>query len=95
MRNRLAARLQRAIGLRNDPLVVILITQIANANYPLRPDARSMLMPIIDRREIRRLTRAFLEHGCGTIDGLYHAIWGMSASDYVARLDEQHGSTSP
>lgn len=89
MRNRLAARLQRAVGIRNDPLLVVLVAELANANYPAGAHEPRTLKPIIEHSEIRRLTQAFLDNGAGTIGGLYHAIWGMSANDYVARLDEK------
>jgi hypothetical protein len=87
MRNRLAAQLQRATGLPKDPFVLLLITQIADANYPAVLPEPPIIEPVIALPEIRRLTTAFLERGAGTIGGLFHLIWGMSASEYVARLD--------
>ena len=36
-----------------------------------------ILEPVIELREIRRLTTAFLERGAGTIGGLFHLIWGI------------------
>jgi hypothetical protein len=89
MRNRLAAQLQRVTGLRKDPFVLLLIAQIADANYPTVPAESPIIEPVIDLPEIRRLTSAFLERGAGTIGGLFHSIWGMSASEYVARLNKQ------
>jgi hypothetical protein len=88
MRNRLAAQLQRATGLQKDPFVLLLITQIADANYPTVAAEPPILEPVIELREIRRLTTAFLERGAGTIGGLFHLIWGISASDFVARLNQ-------
>jgi hypothetical protein len=88
MRNRLVAQLQRATGLPKDPFVLLLITQIADANYPTVPAAPPIVEPVIALPEIRRLTTAFLERGAGTIGGLFHLIWGMSAREYVAHLNE-------
>jgi len=87
--NRLARRLKRAIGLPDNPLVLLLIAQIAKANYPSGSGKPKILTPVIDQPEISRLTTAFLERGVGTLGTLYRSIWGMSPRAYVAQQDQQ------
>ena len=94
-RNRLAARLRRSIGLPDNPLILLLVSQVAKANYPKNADPPLTLAPVVDQREVVRVTTEFLERRVGTIGTLYRAIWGMSPRVYVAqleaRLGEEHG----
>jgi hypothetical protein len=87
-RNHLARRLERAIGQPHNPLVFLLVAQIAKANYPSGSDQPTILAPIIDQHEIASLTAAFLDHGVGTLGTLYMSIWGMSPRAYVAEQDQ-------
>jgi hypothetical protein len=90
-RNRLAARLQRTIGLPDNPLILLLVSQVAKANYPDNADPPLILTPVIGRQEVARVTADFLERGVGTIGTLYRAIWGMSPRVYVAQLEANAG----
>ena len=101
-RNRLAARLRRTIGLPDNPLILLLVSQVAKANYPRSSDPPLILAPAVDQLEVARVTADFLERGVGTIGTLYRAIWGMSPRAYVAQLQEnlgdepkQAGTTGP
>ncbi|MGO9876598.1 MAG: hypothetical protein ACLPVY_22720 [Acidimicrobiia bacterium] len=87
-RNHLARRLQRTIGLPDNPLVRLLVAQIAKANYPTGSEEPKILAPVIDQPEISRLTTAFVDRGVGTLGTLYRSIWGMSPRAYVAQQDQ-------
>ena len=88
-------RLQRAIGLPDNPLLVFLVAQIAKANYPPDADPEPILVPVVDRREIARVTAEFLERKVGTVSTLYRAIWGMGTRAYISRFEEIRGDEPP
>jgi len=87
-RKRLAARLRRAVGLPDNPLILLLVSQVAKANYPRGSTPPLILAPVVDQQEVARATADFLDRGEGTIGTLYRAIWGMSPRAYVAQLEE-------
>ena len=90
-RNRLDRRLRRAIGLPDNPLILLLVSQVAKANYPRGADPPPILAPVIDQQAVARVTAAFLDRRVGTISTLYRAIWGIGPRAYVARLQPDLG----
>lgn len=87
----MSRRLDQAIRLPGNPLVLLLVAQIAKANYPNGSDEPQILAPVIDQSEISRLTTAFLDRGVGTLGTLYMSIWGMSPRAYIAQQDQDMG----
>jgi len=94
MFNGLVGRILTNAGMsREDKLHVFVAVTVAAANYPKgAPPEVEILPPQISQEQVWAATEAFVDHGVGTLDDLFQAIWGLNLREYIARIAAQHAS---